>query len=292
MWIKSSKNLFSIACLSLAVGLSLYWIMFMNILPKLMKPAASNILPLMSAIIGAAVCSLLYLGLGDIITSFRSRTKAETDIVLRRDSFGRVISVGRSDQAIVVRRYRMPEEKPGSITERGDFTKHLKVLRAAAIILLILEAYFIIAFICRTLTPLMAVPSESMVPTLNVGDLVLVTGVDVTSIKEGEIIVFNVPAPYDKYTPSPIIHRVVEVKVEDSHMYFRTKGDNTISNDPWLVPAENVIGKMAAKVPYLGLAVLALKTPAGLTITTALMLLWILNPYITIWRRKMDGQHA
>jgi signal peptidase len=113
----------------------------------------------------------------------------------------------------------------------------------------------------------------------------LVRGVDVRTIRRGDVIVFNVPAPYDGHTPSPIVHRVIDVKADGGEVYFVTKGDNNPSADTWAVPAGNVIGKYAGRVPYMGLPVLFLKTPYGLAVVAALMLLWIFYPH----RKRVGG---
>ena len=55
--------------------------------------------------------------------------------------------------------------------------------------------------------PFHPVSSESMVPTLNVGDLIVVRGVDPGSVTVGTVIVFHSPRNYDML----IVHRVVGI---------------------------------------------------------------------------------
>ncbi|MEM3055969.1 MAG: signal peptidase I, partial [Candidatus Bathyarchaeia archaeon] len=128
--------------------------------------------------------------------------------------------------------------------------------------------------------PLFVIPSNSMSPTLNMGDIVIVVGVNPASLKVGDIIIFDVPSPYNRYTPSPVIHRVVDVRVEDGRLYFKTKGDNLPSMDPWSLPAEGVIGIYAFKISYLGIPLMFLKTSIGLALSAVLLLLWIFYPFI------------
>jgi len=47
--------------------------------------------------------------------------------------------------------------------------------------------------VMNTESPIMVVPSTSMVPTLNVGDIVVVKGVDPSTITVGTIIIFRSP---------------------------------------------------------------------------------------------------
>lgn len=90
-------------------------------------------------------------------------------------------------------------------------------------------------------TPVVAVFSESMVPTYEKGDMIIVQGG--TEIKAGDIVVFD--APGYKY---PIIHRVINVSGEG----VTTKGDHNPAADPWVTPVSKVHGKAVLKLPYLG----------------------------------------
>jgi signal peptidase len=91
-------------------------------------------------------------------------------------------------------------------------------------------------------TPMVAVFSNSMVPTFYKGDLVFVTGFD--DLVVGDIIVFDVGNK--NY---PIIHRVFEIKQDGT---IRTRGDNNGFTDPWLVSENDIHGKASFKIPYLG----------------------------------------
>ena len=284
MSIKPSKRgVFGVVCLSLAVGLLLYWVMFMNVLPRTLRPEASTLLPLISAVVGASVCGLLYFGLRGVLASFRlgGRAASAAGLVLRRGADGRVVSVDFSGEAPMVRR-ALSGKAEGRVAPIGRVSaRQLKVLKAAILVSLVVEAYLIMVCMFGTWMPVYAVCSDSMAPVLNVGDVVLVRGVDAFNVREGDIIVFNVPAPYNGHVPSPVIHRVIGVEWDGGRPFFRTKGDNPrASEDPWIVPADNVVGVYVAKVPYLGFIVLALKTPLGLGLAVSALLVWALFPLI------------
>jgi len=115
----------------------------------------------------------------------------------------------------------------------------------------------------NTSIPLAAVESTSMVPTLNVGDVVIVTGVDPESIKVGDIIVFNkivyLPGKnYEKQLQTPVVHRVVDIVEKGGLRYFKTKGDANPLPDHWYVPEDAVLGKVLClngepfRIPYVG----------------------------------------
>jgi len=237
------------------------------------------------ALLGAAVGGLLYLGVDALFTFGRGEPGGEgSRLVLVRDRKGRVLSVRGESRGFVVR--GLSALKTGLSQQRREF-EIARALKTGILALSVLEAYLTMALVLGNFTPLMVVPSWSMAPTLNVGDLIFVVGVDPRNVNVGDIIVFYVPAPYDRYTPSPIVHRVIEVNVEGGEIYFRTKGDNNPSADAWRVPSGNLIGRFAGRIPYVGLPFLFLKTPPGIAVAAALMLLWIFYPQI---KRMIGGR--
>jgi len=99
----------------------------------------------------------------------------------------------------------------------------------------------VLGFLLNTDTPVVAVFSNSMVPTYNKGDLIFVQGVDHVDV--GDIIVFE--SGVYRY---PIIHRVVAVE----NGAITTKGDNNIGEDPWKTSIGEVHGKAVLQIPFLG----------------------------------------
>jgi signal peptidase len=95
--------------------------------------------------------------------------------------------------------------------------------------------------VLATDTPVVAVFSESMLPTLEKGDLVVVRGGQ--EIKLGDIVIYD--SPIYKY---PIIHRVVSI----SDQGVTTKGDNNSVADPWVTPLKKIHGTALMRIPYLG----------------------------------------
>ncbi|MEK7353810.1 MAG: signal peptidase I [Chloroflexota bacterium] len=101
--------------------------------------------------------------------------------------------------------------------------------------------------------------SGSMAPLLNTGDMVVTRPVVPEAVKVGDIIIFR---SVDKRA-NLISHRVVNIE-RNSPLSFRTKGDANENPDPFVVPAENLVGELAFHAPLLGYAVLYLQTPMGL----------------------------
>ncbi len=101
------------------------------------------------------------------------------------------------------------------------------------------------------------VMSGSMETTINIGDLVIVKKVNLSSIHIGDIIAF-------KNGNIVISHRVKEV-INDSGTYkFKTKGDNNNVADDFIVSSDAIEGIFVNKIPGLGSILLFLGKPIGL----------------------------
>jgi signal peptidase I len=99
--------------------------------------------------------------------------------------------------------------------------------------------------------------SGSMEPALPAGCVQVTRPVALEQIQVGDIITFR--SPTDGGLMS---HRVVEVQGGESYQ-FRTRGDANEDVDPYLIPGENVVGRMCFKVAHVGRVAEYLKTPLG-----------------------------
>ncbi|MEM3737488.1 MAG: signal peptidase I [Candidatus Bathyarchaeia archaeon] len=97
-----------------------------------------------------------------------------------------------------------------------------------------------------------AIISGSMQPTIDVGDLVIVTKISPEKIKPGDIIQF-------KGERENIVHRVVAVQ-QGATKTFITKGDNNNSPDREPVKPDQILGKVTYIVPKIGWASIIVKT--------------------------------
>jgi signal peptidase I len=124
-----------------------------------------------------------------------------------------------------------------------------------------------------------AVLSGSMEPQLKVGGLVITRPVESKDIEVGDTITFY--CPLNKGMTS---HRVIAVE-SGTLSYFRTKGDANEDPDPFIVPVQNVAGKVCFHIPYLGFVIQFLKTPLGMLLTLGIPgLIIIALEIINIWR--------
>ncbi len=90
-----------------------------------------------------------------------------------------------------------------------------------------------------------AITSESMLPRLHAGDVVIAVSQGNTPIAEGTIVVFKDPVKGDLVT-----HRIVGINPDGT---YTTKGDANGINDVAPVPPENIKGVGRWVVPYVGL---------------------------------------
>jgi len=102
----------------------------------------------------------------------------------------------------------------------------------------------VLGFALGTDMPVVAVVSNSMVPSFYKGDLLVVIGEK--NIKEGDVIVYDVSSA--KY---PIIHRVIRVNPDRT---FETKGDANPAQIPFEhnITQNQIHGKAVFKIPLLG----------------------------------------
>ncbi|MFW9968342.1 MAG: signal peptidase I, partial [Candidatus Thorarchaeota archaeon] len=102
---------------------------------------------------------------------------------------------------------------------RSEVQKTVIVL--AFVVLLTIGGYGVFMVGMGTATPLVVVTSDSMVPALLRGDLLVLQGRAAESIQIGDIVVYE----DDWYTGAPVVHRVVAIEIVGDVYYFFTKGD-------------------------------------------------------------------
>lgn len=118
----------------------------------------------------------------------------------------------------------------------------------ALILIIVFGFYWAAQTALGTPYPALAVSSGSMLPTLNVGDLIIVQKIDPSLINadplRGDILVY-------KRGNELIVHRAVKIELRKDGYYITTRGDNTNSDDPpW--PSTSLVGKVVARIPYVG----------------------------------------
>ncbi len=102
------------------------------------------------------------------------------------------------------------------------------------------------AFALSTDMPIVAVESDSMVPTFYKGDILVLQGVPREQLKVDDIIVFSPPNQ-----DTPVVHRIIGINPDGT---FQTKGDAN-PGQIWYeksIKASQIHGKQIMIIPLLG----------------------------------------
>ena len=134
-------------------------------------------------------------------------------------------------------------------------------------------------FVFDTGNPFYVVSSGSMVPNLNVNDILVVRdGNSFQDLKVGDIIVFDRPDGADRV----IVHRVAEIfdDSEVNHQIIRTKGDandGSIPGTDFPIREDDYIGKVAYVIPGAGVVTKILSPPVNYIIIAAIIALMVVT---------------
>ena len=141
----------------------------------------------------------------------------------------------------------------------------------------------------RTMTML----TGSMAPSIEPGDVVVSTPLDVQDVEVGMIITYHIPIDDHRV----VTHRVIEVDhTADGTVSVRTQGDANDAPDPWTaVLSGDTAYQVQAVVPEIGSVITALRDPLINKVLVygapALLAGWML---LAIWSpaRDEDGEPA
>ena len=122
-----------------------------------------------------------------------------------------------------------------------------KILITAGLVIAVVLLIF--PFIIYYGNDIMIVTSDSMIPTLNPNDLLIVQRTGIDKIIVGDIIAFN--SHIEDF--GIVAHRVVEIFDDDGRIAIHTRGDNVDEADTWIVHEEDLVGKVAANISFIGI---------------------------------------
>jgi signal peptidase len=146
------------------------------------------------------------------------------------------------------------------LTKRAISKGVIKDIAIVAIGVVVIWVGLQVAF--GTENPFYVVASGSMVPELQVYDVLVVQGhVPFEDIQIGDIIVFDRPSGHDRV----IVHRVVSI-TDDDPRTLRTKGDNNVASIPgtdFPITEKEYIGKVEFQIPQIGYVTQVLKPPTN-----------------------------
>jgi signal peptidase I len=171
--------------------------------------------------------------------------------------------------------------------------------------LIIFGIFLSIRIITGEFNPFYVVVSGSMIPTLQIGDVVVIQngghgfgGSDNSAfdhLKKGDIIVFKAPDDIDEDgKPRTIVHRIVLVGFNSrtNEQIVVTKGDNNPESYLGLdfpIKESNYIGKVILTIPKVGLLIQFIKPPINYFITGGAIALFLIYYYRKEIKRKQSS---
>lgn len=123
--------------------------------------------------------------------------------------------------------------------------------------------------------------TDSMVPEIYSGDLIICKTADAEDIEVNDVISFFDPAGNGT---SIVTHRVIEIVEDDGEIFFRTRGDNNNTEDKELVPAENLVGVYKMRIAGAGHIAMFMQSTAGLIVCVVLPIILLVG-YDLVRRR-------
>ena len=126
-------------------------------------------------------------------------------------------------------------------------------------------------------TPL-SVMSDSMSPTFNAGDLIIIRKCTPATLEEGDIITFHAIINNEFALNT---HRIAEIQNQNGARSYVTKGDNNVIADTHIIADGDIVGKFVGRLPYFGKVVQFLSSSTGflLVIVLPLLLFFVYQVY-------------
>ena len=150
--------------------------------------------------------------------------------------------------------------------------KKFSIIKDIAIIVIgVVLIWFAVKVVFNVDNPFYVVSSGSMIPVLNVGDILIVKdGNTFNSLKVGDVIVFNRPQGGDRV----IVHRIIEITDRFGEKVIVTKGDandGIIPGTDFPIREKDYIGSVAYTVPKVGLVLKYLNPPVNYIIIVGII---------------------
>ena len=158
-----------------------------------------------------------------------------------------------------------------------------------AIIWLGLQAVF------GTANPFYVVSSGSMIPVLQIHDVIVVEGnTPFEEVKKGDIIVFYSPKLYEQGKERVIVHRVSLVMGDDPKI-VRTKGDSnaaSIAGTDYPITQKEYLGKVEYVVPQVGYITQILQPPINYIVIAVIIGVMVVKHFASKEKKKIEFQYT
>ena len=162
------------------------------------------------------------------------------------------------------------------------------IVVAIAVIWLGLQAVF------GTANPFYVVSSGSMIPALEIYDVIVVEGnTPFEDVEKGDIIVFYSPKLYEQGKERVIVHRVSLDLSTDEQKIVRTKGDanpSSIAGTDYPITEKEYLGKVEYVVPQVGYITQILQPPINYIIIAVIIGVMVVKHFAGKEKKKMEFQ--
>ena len=163
------------------------------------------------------------------------------------------------------------------------------IVVAIVIIWLGLQAVF------GTANPFYVVSSGSMIPVLQIYDVIVVEGnTQFADIEKGDIIVFYSPKLYEQGKERVIVHRVSLLMGEDPKI-VRTRGDAnaaSIAGTDYPITEKEYLGKVEYVVPQVGYITQILQPPINYIIIAVIIGVMVVKHFVGKEKKKIKFQYT
>ena len=163
------------------------------------------------------------------------------------------------------------------------------IVVAVAVIWLGLQAVF------GTSNPFYVVSSGSMIPALEVYDVIVVEGnTPFDDVKKGDIIVFYSPKLYEQGKERVIVHRV-SLEMGENPKIVRTKGDAnpaSIAGTDYPITDKEYLGKVEHVIPQVGYITQILQPPINYIIIAVIIGVMVVRHFAGKEKKKIEFQYT
>ena len=163
------------------------------------------------------------------------------------------------------------------------------IVVAIAVIWLGLQAIF------GTANPFYVVSSGSMIPALEIYDVIVVEGnTPFEDVEKGDIIVFYSPKLYDQGKERVIVHRVSLDMSTDEQKIVRTKGDanpSSIAGTDYPITEKEYLGQVEYVIPQVGYITQILQPPINYIIIAVIIGIMVVKHFAGREKKKTEFQY-
>ncbi len=118
-------------------------------------------------------------------------------------------------------------------------------------------------------TPL-TVSTDSMAPTFNSGDLIIIKKTDTSTLQEGDIVTFHTIIE-NQYALNT--HRIIRIEENGGVRSYTTQGDNNAIPDTHIISDNDIVGKYVARLAGFGKVIEFLSSSIGFLLIIVLPML-------------------